>query len=104
MWRPSEVTWPSHDGHTTMHHPCHPIGRPVSLWTWDLRVPTLFIFTLFLSHCVLMLLCLLCSGPTHTCSHSQLRGQLYASLYPVHIPIPFTSMWTAAIVTDTLQS
>ena len=44
MWKLSEVTWPSHDDHTTMCHPCCPIGRPLSQWTWDLRVPTLFIF------------------------------------------------------------
>src|SRR5882724_11635582 len=62
MYRHSEVTWPSHDDHATMCHPCHLISRPVSQWTWDLRVPTLFIFTLFLSNCMLILLCLLHSG------------------------------------------
>jgi len=103
IWRPSEVMWPSHDDHTTMHHPCHLISRPISWWTWGLRVPTLFIFTLFLCHCANASL-LLCSGPMHTCSHSQLRGQLYAPLYTVHIPVPFASMWTATLITDTLQS
>src|SRR5882724_5524313 len=38
----------------------------------------------------------------HTCSHSQHGGRLYAPLCPVCIPVPFTSMWTAALVTDTL--
>src|SRR5882724_13450301 len=39
-----------------------------------------------------------------TCSHSRLGDLLYASLYPVRISIPFSSMRTAALVTDTLQS
>src|SRR5882724_11557465 len=39
-----------------------------------------------------------------TCSHSRLRDQLYAPLYPVRIPAPFSSMWTAALVTDILRS
>ena len=40
MWTPSEVMWPSCDGHATMCHPHHLIDRPVSWWTCDLRVPT----------------------------------------------------------------
>src|SRR5882724_9955313 len=36
--------WTSHDDHTTSHHLHHLISRPLSQWTWDLRVPTLFIF------------------------------------------------------------
>src|SRR5882724_11628715 len=84
MWRPSEVMGPSCDDHATTCHPCYLISRPVSWWTCDLRVPTLFIFTLFLSHCMLMLHCLLHSGPMHTCCHSRLGGRLYAPLYPVH--------------------
>src|SRR5882724_12512458 len=36
------------------------------------------------------------------CFHSRLRDQLYVPLYPVHIPVPFSFMWTAALVTDTL--
>src|SRR5882724_6883983 len=40
----------------------------------------------------------------HTCSHSQLRDRLYALLYPVHIPSPFSSMRTATLVTDILWS
>src|SRR5882724_6727110 len=47
MWSPSKVMWPSHDNHATMCHPHHFIGRPLSWWTWDLRVPTLFLFNLF---------------------------------------------------------
>src|SRR5882724_3227802 len=39
-----------------------------------------------------------------TCSHSRLRDQLYVPLYPVRIPSPFSSMWTAALVTDILPS
>src|SRR5882724_11543481 len=27
-----------------MRYPCHLISRPLSWWTWDLRVPALFIF------------------------------------------------------------
>src|SRR5882724_11914190 len=70
MWKLSEVTWASCDNHATTCHPCHLVGRPISQWTWDLRVPTLFIFNLFQSHCMLILLFLLCSGPTCACSHS----------------------------------
>jgi len=51
---------PSHDNHTTMHHPCCLVSRPPSWQTWNLRVPTLFSFNLFLSYCMLMLLWLLC--------------------------------------------
>src|SRR5882724_3594649 len=101
MWTPSEVTWPSCDNCTTMHHPSHVVSRPPSQWTWDLRVPTLFLFHLFPSYCMLILLCLLCSGCVHTSSHSQLRGQSYAPWCLAHIPVPFTL--TAAIVTNTLQ-
>src|SRR5882724_7556504 len=36
----------------------------------------------------------------HTCSRSRLGGQLYAPLCPVHIPISFTPMQTAALVPD----
>src|SRR5882724_1073393 len=93
-----QITWSSCDDHTTTCH-LHPlVGRSLSWWTWDLKVPTLFLFNLFLSYCMLMLLCLLHSGPTHTYSHSQLGGQLYALLYPVRIPIPFTSMQTATLL------
>src|SRR5882724_11292049 len=56
MQRPSKIMWPSPDDHTTMCHPCHLIGRPPSQCTWDLRVPTLFLFNLFSSYCVLILL------------------------------------------------
>src|SRR5882724_3877832 len=42
MWRPSKVTWPSLDNHTTTCHPCHLISWQPSWQTWDLRVPTLF--------------------------------------------------------------
>src|SRR5882724_6356401 len=38
----------------------------------------------------------------HTCSHSQLRDQLYVP--PVRIPAPFSFMRTAALVTDILRS
>src|SRR5882724_8978832 len=74
MQTPSEIMWTSHDNHATTHHPHHLISRSLSQWTWDLSVPTLFIFNLFLSHCMLILLCLLHSGPMHACSHSQLKG------------------------------
>src|SRR5882724_10475508 len=39
-----------------------------------------------------------------TCSHSRLGDRLYAPLYPVRIPTPFSSMQTAALVTDILRS
>src|SRR5882724_682217 len=55
-WIPPEIMWPAHDNHTTMCHSCHLVSRPPSQRTWDLRVPTLFPFNLFLSYCVLMLL------------------------------------------------
>jgi len=67
-----------------MFHLSHLMGRPPSWWTWGLRVTTLFLFILFPSYCMLMLLILLCSSGMHTCPHSQLRGQLYAPLFPVH--------------------
>ena len=54
MWRPSKVMWPSHDDCATMHHLSHCISRPPSKWTWDLRVPTLFLFHIFPSYCMLM--------------------------------------------------
>src|SRR5882724_9218604 len=56
MQIPSEIMWPSCDNHATMHHLGHLIGRPPSWWTWDLRVPTLFIFNLFPSYCMQILL------------------------------------------------
>src|SRR5882724_2676753 len=52
-WLPSEITWSSCDDHATT---CHLIGRLLSWKTWDLRVPTLFSFNLFLSYSMLMLL------------------------------------------------
>src|SRR5882724_13405315 len=52
-WPPSEIMWSSCDDHTTTHHL---IRRLLSWWTWDLRVPTLFSFNLFLSYSMLMLL------------------------------------------------
>src|SRR5882724_6628434 len=59
--------WPSCDDHATMCHPHHLISRPPTWCTWVLRFPTLFIFNLFLSYCVLILLCLFHSGPMHAC-------------------------------------
>jgi len=44
MQQASNITWTSCDDCATMHYPCHLISRPLSQWTWDLRVPTLFIF------------------------------------------------------------
>jgi len=67
--QPSEIRWPSHDDCATMHHWHHLIGWSLSQWTWDLRVPNLFIFNLFSSHCMLILPLLLHSGPMHTCDH-----------------------------------
>src|SRR5882724_3417146 len=36
--------WSSCDNYGTMCHPHHLISQSLSQWTWDLRVPTLFIF------------------------------------------------------------
>src|SRR5882724_13521227 len=36
--------WTAHDSCASMHHWHHLVGRSLSWWTWDLRVPTLFIF------------------------------------------------------------
>src|SRR5882724_11685641 len=66
-WLLLKITWASHDDHVTMHH--H-IGRSLSQQPWDLRVPTLFFFNLFLSYGVLMLFWLLHSARMHTCSRS----------------------------------
>src|SRR5882724_2313867 len=98
------IMWASCDNHATTRHPHRLIGRPPSWPSWDLRVPTLIPFNLFLYYYMLMLLLLLRSVPMCTCSHSRLRDRLYVPLYPVRIPIPFSSMWTATLATDTLQS
>src|SRR5882724_9312623 len=65
--------------------------------------PSLFSH-LFLSYCMLILLWLLRRAHTHTCSQSQLGGRLYVPWCPVHIPVPFTPMRTAALVTDASQT
>src|SRR5882724_8617239 len=44
MQIPSGITWMAHENCTTTCHPCHLISRPLSQFTWDLRVPTLFSF------------------------------------------------------------
>src|SRR5882724_11512563 len=36
--------WTACDDRTSTCHWCHLIGRSPSWWTWDLRVPTLFLF------------------------------------------------------------
>src|SRR5882724_11193818 len=56
MWIPPEIMWLARDDRATMCHSCHLVSRPPSQQTWDLRVPTLFPFNLFLSYCMLMLL------------------------------------------------
>src|SRR5882724_5904330 len=99
-----KIMWASHDNHATMHQPRCLIGRPPSRPSWDLRVPTLFLFNLFLYYYMLMLLSLLRSDRMGACSHSRLGDQMYAPLSPVRIPIPFSSTWTAAPVTDTFRS
>jgi len=43
-WPPPEITWSSCDDHATMSHL---ISRPSSQWTWDLKVPTLFLSNIF---------------------------------------------------------
>src|SRR5882724_9585747 len=47
--------WASHDDWAIMCHPCHLVSWSLSWWTWDLRVPTLFSFNLFLYYCMLIL-------------------------------------------------
>src|SRR5882724_5384436 len=64
-WPLLKTTWASRDDHITR---CHRISRLLSQWPWDLRVPTLFSFNLFLSYGVLMLFWLLHSACTSTCS------------------------------------
>src|SRR5882724_5290349 len=54
MQTPSEIMWTSCGNCTTMRHLCHLISRPLSWKAWVLRVPTLFIFNLFLSYCMLI--------------------------------------------------
>src|SRR5882724_5509679 len=49
------IMWSSRDNHATMRHPCCLISRPTSWKSWDLGVPTLVLFNLFPSYCMLML-------------------------------------------------
>ena len=94
-WPLLKIMWASRDDHVTT---CHCIGRSLIQRPWDLRVPTLFFFDLFLSYGVLMLFWLLRSAHMCTCSRSRLGGHLYASLCPVHIPVFFTPMQTAPLL------
>src|SRR5882724_1084678 len=55
MQQLSTITWSSCDDHATTCHPHHLVGRPPSQQFWDLGVPTLFLFNLFLSYCMLIL-------------------------------------------------
>src|SRR5882724_10810158 len=55
MQQLSTITWSSCDNCATTRHPCRLVGRPTSQQSWDLRVPTLFLFNLFPSYCMLML-------------------------------------------------
>src|SRR5882724_5461913 len=98
------ITWPSRDDHATTRHLRHLIGRSPSQWTWALRVPTLVPLNLFLSYCMLMLLWLLCSHLPRLYAHSRLRPHLYVPLCPIRIPLPSTSMRTAALVTNARRS
>src|SRR5882724_11870793 len=36
--------WTACDDHASTRHWCHLIDQSLSQWTWDLRVPTLFLF------------------------------------------------------------
>src|SRR5882724_2128341 len=51
-----KITWASHDNCATMRQPHRLVSRPPSRPSWDLRVPTLFLFNLFLYYYMLMLL------------------------------------------------
>src|SRR5882724_11197132 len=55
-WLHPEITCASCDNCATTHHSCCLISQPLSRWIWALRVPTLILFNLFLSFCVLILL------------------------------------------------
>src|SRR5882724_13376686 len=44
MQQLSTITWSSCDDRATTRHPHHLIGRPTSWQSWDLGVPTLFLF------------------------------------------------------------
>src|SRR5882724_12998696 len=55
MQQLSTITWSSHDDRATTHHPRCLVGKPTSQQSWDLGVPTLFLFNLFPSYCMLML-------------------------------------------------
>jgi len=91
MWMPSKVTWPSCDDCAITCHPGHIVGRPPSQWTWDLRVPTLFLFHLFSYYCMLTLLWLL-----HSCISScrQLpQLQIPSGLHPDSICVSAT-LWS----------
>src|SRR5882724_2042972 len=92
--------WTAHEDCASTRHWHHLVSWSLSWWSWDLRVPTLFFSHLFLSYCMLILLWLLCRACMCTCCQSRLRGHLYVPWCPVHIPIPFTPMQTAALVTD----
>src|SRR5882724_2497738 len=69
-----------------MCHPCHLVSQPLSRWTWDLRVPTLFLFQSIsiLLHANTSLIALQCldmylfSIPTWRL--------IVCALGPVHIP------------------
>ena len=89
------VTWPSHDDCATTYLAGHLVGGPAP---WEF-----ILFHLFLSYCKLMLLWLLHSGCIHTYSHSQLGDWMYVLLCHVHALMSLLPMWTAAVVTDTLQ-
>src|SRR5882724_11700820 len=51
-WPLPGITWASRDKCITT---CHLVSRLLNQWPWDLRVPNLFSFDLFLSSGVLML-------------------------------------------------
>src|SRR5882724_5865481 len=55
MQQLSMTMWSSRDDCATMRHPRCLIGKPTSWQSWDLGVPTLFLFNLFPSYCMLML-------------------------------------------------
>jgi len=66
---PPKVMWPSCDNHATMPH-LHPLTAGHLASRPGPEVPTLFLFNLFPTYCMLILLWLLCSGYICTCSHS----------------------------------
>src|SRR5882724_10881291 len=103
MQTPSGITWTSHDNHATTCHLCNLISRSLSWQAWDLRVPPNPLYFQSIS----ILLCantsFLALQWVYVCLFSFLNQRpIVCAPVPCSHPIPFTSMQTAMLVTDTL--